>query len=181
MMTRGQERRSEVYSVVGSSDRPVAEGTREWGPEVRQSDGDVTDITYAAGRTISLGNYEFARVMVTVRGGWSPGDETVYDAALDAVRAFATAVLAREEAEVRGRPLKGEAAAIPALPGVRRLVGIEYGLTLNAGVKFESHKIECGITRPLADGEDAVEAVEALQEYLSKWAGSERDRLRGSE
>ncbi|MFA4971187.1 MAG: hypothetical protein WC683_01150 [bacterium] len=175
--TVGTERCTETYQVKGSPDRPVRDADRPFGPIAVQQGGDLVETMFALGRTISLGNYEFVRIQIGARVGFDPTASLMPDEALDAVRAFVGEVLDREEALVRNSPR--EEAPLPPLPGKRRFLWVEYGMTLNAAVRFEMHKLDLGLSRPIGDDEDAEEAVAALQEYLSQRIAAERERLRG--
>jgi hypothetical protein len=176
--TQGNERYTENYAVTGQPDRPVADAVRDFGPVVDQKGGDTLDLSYAAGRTISLGNFEFVRILIGACVGYVPVP-SVQDGAFDEVKAFVTEILAREEAMVRRA--QREQAALPPLPGVNRVIWVEYGLTLNAGIKYESHKVDIGMSRPIGDGEDPAEAMAAMETYLAQRVAAERDRLRGKE
>lgn len=176
MRTRGNERRTETYAVAGQDERAVADAAREYGPAVDQRDGDLEDLTYAAGRTISLGNYEFVRIQIGVRAGFAPGVDR--EAAFDTLQAWVAGVLGREEALVRQKAAPEQ--PLPALEGAQRLLWVEYGLTLNGKARFESHKVDLGVSRPLGDGEDAGAALEELQAYLSQRIDIEKSRVRGA-
>lgn len=176
MKTQGNERMTEIYNVVGSPEKPITDAARAYGPIVEQVDGALVEVTYAGARTISLGNYEFVRIQIGARVRVAP--EASADASFDAVLAFVSEILAREEALVRKSPR--EDGPMADLPGVRREVWVEYGMTLNAKVKYESHKIDIGLSRPIGDDEDARQAMTALEAYLSQRAAAERDRLQGT-
>ncbi len=177
MKTQGNERLTETYAISGEPERPVRDAAREYGPVADHQDADTVDVTFAAGRTISLGNYEFARVQIGARVGVDPAADQ--DAVVAGVQAFVAEILAREEALVRR--VQRVPDPLPHLEGRKRMVWVEYGMTLNAAQRFESHKIEVGISRPIGDAEDAAAAVDALQQYLAARVGAERDRLRGKE
>lgn len=177
--TQGNERYTETYAVTGQPERPVTDAARAHGPLVEQRGGDVLEMTYAAGRTISLGNFEFVRIQIGARVGYVPVPDANYDAAFDAVQAFVDAVLVREEALVRRTPVPE--GALPPLAGVNRVVWVEYGMTLNAGIKYESHKLDIGLSRPIGDDEDPAAAMAALETYLAQRVAAQRDRLRGKE
>lgn len=174
--TQGSENSSHTYAVVGSPDQPRTEENGPYGPVVEQRGGDLETVTFSIGRTISLGNYEFVRILIGAKqsvpdGGYSS------DAFAD-VESFVCEILAREEALVRKRPR--ENGPLPVLSGINRSVWVEYGLTLNAGVKFESHKVDVGLTRPIADDEDMVDVLSALQRDLSVRVNDKRTQLRGA-
>lgn len=177
--TRGNERVTEVYAVANEPDRPVRDAARDHGPLVEQAAGDTVDASYTAGRTISLGDFEFVRIAIGARTGRLPGDAGSDTDAFEAIQAFVGEVLAREEALVRRT--QREPQPLPPLPGIRRMIWVEYGLTLKAAVRYESHKVDIGLSRPLGDGEDAGAALAAIQEYLAARVAAERDRLRGKE
>lgn len=177
--TQGNERYTETYkNNREGTEKPVMDAAREYGPGVVQEGGDTMDLTFSAGRTISLGNYEFVRIQIGARGGFVPVPNAEYDAGYDKLKAFVSEILAREEAMVRKSQRKPE--ELPALEGTNRVVWVEYGLTINAAVKMESHKIDIGLSRPIGDDEDAASAVDALETYLAQRISAERDRLRGA-
>ncbi len=176
---QGDERITEQYRSNGE-DMPVRDAARNYGPTVDQQGGDMMELTYSAGRTISLGNFEFVRIQIGAKVGRNADvDNDKCDMKFDKVKAFVCEVLDREEALVR--KVTREPEALPALSGVNRAVWVEYGLTINAAAKFESHKIDIGLSRPIGDNEDASEAMTALETYLAQRISDERERLRGRE
>lgn len=177
--TQGNERYTETYkNNREGTEKPVMDAAREYGPGVVQEGGDAMDLTFATGRTISLGNYEFVRIQIGARCGFVPVPNAEYDAGYDKLKAFVAEILAREEAMVRNSNRKPE--ELPVLDGTNRMIWVEYGLTINAAAKMESHKIDIGLSRPLGDDEDAAVAVETIQTYLAQRISAERDRLRGA-
>ena len=177
MKQQGNERFTETYNVTGQAERPVTDAAREHGPVVDQQGGDTLDVSYAAGRTISLGNFEFVRILIGARTGVDP--EADQDSSLDAIKSFVIEILSREEALVRR--ISREDLPLPPLDGVNRVLWVEYGLTMNAGVKYESHKVDIGLSRPIGDGEDPAAVMASMETYLADRASAERDRLRGNE
>ena len=175
MKTQGNERMTLTHNVVGESEKPITNAIRPYGPVVDQVEGQMVDVSYAAGRTISLGNFEFVRILIGARVRIA--DLAAVDAAITGVQQFVGEVLGREEALVRKQPVGS--GSLPPLDGVRREIWVEYGMTLNAGVKYESHKVDLGLSRPLGDEEEAEGAMAELEAYLSQRVGAERDRLQG--
>jgi len=175
MKTQGNERMTRTYNVVGAQEQPMTDISRPYGPVVDQQDSQMVEVTYAAGRTVSLGNYEFVRIQIGARVRIA--DLGKVDEAFIGVQQFVDAVINREESLVRKQPVSSD--PLPTLEGVRREIWVEYGMTLNAKVKFESFKVDLGLSRPLGDSEDADAAMVALESYLSQRIDTERGRIRG--
>ena len=175
MKTQGNERMTRTLNVVGAQEQPMSDASRPYGPVVDQVDGSLVEVTYASGRTVSIGNFEFVRIQIGARVRIA--DAGAVDAAFVGVQNFVDAVIGREEALVRKQPVLD--GPLPTLDGVRREIWVEYGMTLNSKIKYESFRVDLGLSRPLGDGEDAEAAMLALETYLSQRVSDERDRIKG--
>jgi len=182
--SNGNERFVREHVVSGEEPTPVQEAHRDFGAPVLQQDEPMADIAFANGRTISMGSYQFARVQIGVRvvipelaGVPFAVRQEKSSGIIDQLSRFVQEVLAREEALIRR--IAREDQPLPMVPGVRRSVWVEYGLTLNAAAKFESHKIEIMLSRPLAEGEDAGLAMQEVEAYLAQRVNQERERVQG--
>lgn len=113
------------------------------------------------GLTINLGNYESARVDVTVE----PISEVAHiQDAWDWAEEWATEILNREAASAKGKDRKPR--VLPDPPEcVRALVlGLQYGLTINLG-NFESVKIDYGYTIP-ANPQQALQVWTEMSSFV---------------
>lgn len=183
MYQEGSERimRIKTKKEFGETiETPVTDAERPCGALVFHADVLTEDFPYARHRTISLGNYEFARIQIGVQYGLPLGTAAAeQEAALESARAFVREFLAREEAHVRRAPR--EVQALPVLPGIKRVVWVEYGLTLSSKVKMEGYKVDMGWRRPIADGADAAAAVTQLQDAMGNRIEEERNAIRGED
>lgn len=149
----------------------------EW---ARQDHDRADDCNVAAGITISRGNYQFARIDIGLTFVFDPA-VIEEDAAFDVAQAIVDEMLAREEAEIRGSTRT--TSALPKFgleQGIRgRSVYVGYGLTLNGAAKFESHRIDIGRTRRIADDADLAAEFEKLGEQISERITVEREKVEG--
>jgi hypothetical protein len=129
--------------------------------------GSAMSVTASAGRTISLGSFEFARV--TVRVTASVGRDQ-FASLQDAVNAIVEA----EEAS-----LKGEESARPELdiPGTDRSISIEYGMTVSLK-RYESAKVDVGITQPISDDDDFATKLAEVQSWVGDTLLAEVEKVK---
>ena len=114
--------------------------------EIRRVKAVNSSFRYSEGRTISLGNYQFARITVGAKAN-----------SLDDAINFTNEALNREVSK-----LTGESYEFQLLPQVNE-VELEYGLTLKIA-KFESGRIDVSASLPV---EGSVEAsLKILQDAL---------------
>jgi hypothetical protein len=142
------------------------------GSEARWGRTRVREVEYEAARTIALGEFEFARVGIVVSAA---GIDAV--ALLDAERELAAEFLGREEAAVTGVPREPQ--PYPALAGVRRSLGISYGMTLRGEGKRETVKFDVHLHEPLADGAGIEAAMGRIVAWLEDRVREERAAVQG--
>lgn len=134
----------------------------------------------SAGLTISRGNYQFARIDVGLTFSFAP-DTIAESDAFDIAHGIVDEILSREEAEIRevaraAHPLAGFG---PSEGITGRSIYLAYGLTLNGAAKFESHRIDIGRTKRVADDADLCAEFIALGEQLGERITLERARIEG--
>jgi hypothetical protein len=161
---RKRDRQRHPWRPAG---RPV-----ETGAEATWRCTRVREVEYEAARTIALGEFEFARVGIVVRAA---GVDAI--ALLEAERDFAREFLDREEAAVTGVPR--EAQAYAALPGIRRSLGISYGMTLRGEGKRETVKFDVHLREPITDGAGIEVAMGRIVAWLEDRVREERAAVRG--
>lgn len=120
-------------------------------------------VSYSAGKTISLGDFQFARVGVTVETEHGPNDESM-TSALDKTRLIAKEIVDQEAASVKGEDR--EAGVYDPTGFSKYRVTIEYGLTLKTG-KFDSAKVDISMTR-YTDDASFHGAVGAMRQQLAE-------------
>ena len=127
------------------------------------------------GATINLGNYESARVHVTID---AVGDIRKIEDTEAWIEAVAGEMLNREVAVMRQR--EREPKDVPACPDhVQYLVvGLTYGLTINVG-DFNSRKVDLGYSIPARPG-DVLDAFEKMGKYLGGRLQDKIQAIRGS-
>lgn len=142
------------------------------GSEARQLRTRVREVEYETARTIALGEFEFARMGIVLRAA---GIDRV--ALLEAMRAIATEWLDREEASITGVPR--EAQPYGALLGIRRSVGLNYGMTLRGEGKRETVKFDVQLHEPITDGAGVGDAMAHIIEWLEARVREERAAVQG--
>lgn len=132
--------------------------------------------SYSAGRTISLGNFNFSRVTATVEYWFLPADR---DAVLQYARQVVGEILEREVASCRGQQY--EAKPLDDCPDeVKNLtLQIEYGLTINLG-KFESAKVDVSYSQPIDEGQTVEQLILMVQDWCGKRVAEESTKIRKS-
>jgi hypothetical protein len=131
-------------------------------------------VRYSDGRTIALGEFEFARAEVTVAAA---AIGVGRDGLLDAMRAIAGEWLDRQEASVTGVPRADQ--PYPALPGARRSVGVGFGMTLRGEGKRETVKFDVFVSEPITDGAGVGRVLEGIGGWVEARAREERDAVTG--
>jgi hypothetical protein len=127
----------------------------------------VHEAGYSDGRTIALGEFEFARMEIGLE---ACGIER--EALVEAMRAIASEWLDQEEARITGVPREPQPFA--ALPGVRRRLRLGYGLTLRGEGKRETIKFDVHLCDPIPDGASVGEAIEGARQWLEARIREER-------
>ena len=143
-----------------------------FGSETRWGRTRVRDTGYDDGRTIALGEFEFARADIGLEA-----EGIDRDALIDAMRSIANEWLDREEASITGVPREPQPYA--ALPGVRRRVRLGYGMTLRGEGKRETVKFDVHLREPVPDGASVADTIERSMEWLEARVREERASVQG--
>lgn len=134
------------------------------------------DRAYAqAGRTISLGDFQFARFDVGIGAHY---DERAVseDDLFDELQAIVDEVCEQEEAEIRGTPREQATLEIGTkCTGI--VLTISYGLTLKGEQRFESHRVDLSRSRFVNDGADINAEFVKLQEWVGDRIEAEREKI----
>lgn len=136
--------------------------------EIAVQAGSAMNVTASAGRTISLGNFEFARVTVRL----SAAIERDQFASLQEV---ANSVVETEERVLKGG--EGSASDIGDIPGTDRSISIEYGMTISLK-RYESAKVDVGITQPISDDDDFATKLTEIQEWVASRLQEEVEKVK---
>lgn len=114
-------------------------------------------VGFSCGRTMDMGNFNFARIDVGVTFNGSGGH------AIDCARSICHEILDREAASVQSRSRENvEISGADDLTG--RIVRLNYGVTRSLK-GYESYKFDVSVEHPLDDGvlfEDALKEMQAL-------------------
>ena len=143
-----------------------------FGSEVRWKCTRVREEGYSNGRTIALGEFEFARADMGLEVAGVDREALV-----DAMRSIVTEWLDREEASITGLPREPQPYA--ALPGIRRRVRIGYGMTLRGEGKRETVKFDVHTCEPIADGASVGDVIGHVMEWLETKVREERAAVVG--
>lgn len=148
-------------------------GTGQWAKQ--EIEMSMTEVRVSAGRTVSLGNFEFARMNITMELR-CPVENVEWAHAYG--RSVVHEVLEREVASLGTSERQKLPLAQPPEDISGIMIGVEYGLTISLK-KFESSKVDVGVTRPVTDGESIDDVVDKLQEYVGAKVKIESDKIRG--
>ena len=133
-------------------------------------------VSVQGGRTVSLKQFEFARITVAMRTGVK--DPEKRDEAYDQCLGVVNEILNRECSKIAGDKRDDEAIAW-TVEGGQRTVTIEYGLTVSLA-RYESAKVDIGITQPISDDADIEKEIEALQKWTEEKIAKEDSKIRNS-
>ena len=132
----------------------------------------VREMEYVAARTIALGEFEFARAEIRIAAAGVDRD-----ALLEQAHGIAAEWLARQEASITGVPREDQ--PYGPLIGVRRSVGIGYGMTLRGEGKRETVKFDVFAMEPITDDRNFGATLDLLMSWVEVRAREERDAVRG--
>lgn len=127
---------------------------------------------YSAGKTISLGDFQFARVGVTIEIEHSPERE---GDAFSTARFLAKEIVDQEEASIKQEERSAHDFEDGGFSKYR--VTIEYGLTLKTG-KFDSAKVDVNMTR-FAERDQFGPTISDMRKALTERVMSEASSLKG--
>ena len=129
-------------------------------------------VTFGSGVTVTIGEYEFARIEVRVH---QAGDNR--DRLYEESKSVAMEFLEREEADATGLPRESQPYGV--LTGERREVEVLCGLTLRAA--SGTRKVDVGLKEVLDPDEKPGDGLERCKIWLDHRLRSERNRLLGIE
>lgn len=161
---RKKDRQRQPWRPAG---RPVSTGA-----QARWACTRVHEARYSRGITISLGEFEFARVEITLSAA---GTDRVL--LVEQMRDVAAEYLAREEALITGVPRENQ--AYGPVAALRRVVGIGYGMTLRGEGKRETVKFDVHCTEPIDDGASVGDALERVRAWIEMRAREEKAAVQG--
>lgn len=178
-VVEGSQFRMKTYRS-GGREVPNGESFEGTGRVATQRDVSLMPrVSASVGRTVSLGDYEFARFTVSM--SVSIEEEAKRKEALDALLLVVKEIVDREEAAIRGSSRKAVKVSWNMAGSYARMVSVDYGLTLKAKIKMEFNKIDIGLNEPIGDDEDMDEAVARVQEWVGQRMLEERAKLQGPE
>jgi hypothetical protein len=132
----------------------------------------VPRTAYTAGKTVSLGDYQFARFGVTIEVEHSVERE---EDAYNLTRLLAVEVADQETASIKGDEREPKPFTTGNFGKYR--ISLEYGLTLKTG-KFDSAKVDVSMTR-LTSHEDFGDTLALMRAKLSERITAEAKTLKG--
>jgi len=171
--------RNVLLHTIGKKGRLVEEKMQNDDKIIIQKDIDTEDISFSEGRTISLKNYEFARVSMGLKVGLEVGKtkeerDIIYNKLIMAVRE----ILDREEAYIRGQEYCKEKIDLKDV-GLKVSVWLDYGMTFK-GNGMDSHKIDISMSRYLPDDSDFEIQIEKIENEIGNRIGEERNKVLNS-
>lgn len=173
-----QGKNSVVHTVGKNPAKLVEENMENDGKFAVQTDEDTQDESSSCGRTISLGDFQFARVNTGIGVGLPFGaDKEARDLAHDRMEAAIDEVLDREEAFIRGQDRVHKYVVLNGL-GVKISIWLDYGLTLK-GKGRDSHKFDISSSRYLSDGSDFEAQIEELSKEVGERVGKRKKKVLG--
>jgi len=131
-------------------------------------------VAYSAGKTLSLGDYQFARVGVTIEVEYGLNDNP--DHAYDTVKYLAKEIVAQESASIK-REERENGEFLPGDYGKYRIT-LDYGLTLKTG-RFDSSKVDVILTR-YSTHKDLQGVLANMRGILSKRVQEEAVQIKSS-
>lgn len=175
-MDSKQGKISHVHEHKGSGEVALLKdehrGDGRWG---RQEIHGLDRAYAQAGRTISLGDFRFARFDVGI-GAYYDEREVSVDELFGELQAIVDEVCEHEEAEIRGTSREQAKLEIGTkCTGV--VLTISYGLTLKGEQRFESHRIDISRSRFVDDGADLNAEFLRLQVWVGDRIDAEREKI----
>ena len=165
-----------VKRRIGVAEEDEKSGGIENTAVVRPDVSSLPGIAVSMGRTVSRGNFEFARVNYKVEARLK--DESEASDTFEGLRAYIEEELEREVALIRksGRlPQHVFMKFIDNCCGVN--IFVEYGLTINLK-KYESAKIDISAMRPVPEDGDLAETMNSLRNWVGKRISGESKEIR---
>tara|TARA_Y100000310_G_scaffold96185_1_gene93958 strand:+ start:3579 stop:4100 length:522 start_codon:yes stop_codon:yes gene_type:complete len=134
----------------------------------------VPRTSYNAGKTISLGNYQFARVGVTIEIEHKSSEEASDDV-YEVAKYLAKEIVSQEEASIKKE--ERERGEFKTGDYTKFRLTLDYGLTLKTG-KFDSAKVDIALTR-YASLRDLSSTLNGMRELLSLRLREEAKEIKG--
>ena len=145
-----------------------------------QTDEDAMNLTVSGGRTISLKNFEFARVGMGIKVGLlGDPDKKERDKVYLRMRDAIEEVLDREEAFIRGEDREFTPVDLNGI-GVKVVIWLDYGGTFKKK-GMDSNKVDVSASRRLTDGSDFEEQLESLVAEVGERFGSYKSMILGTD
>lgn len=130
----------------------------------------VSRVAYTAGKTISLGDYQFARVSVSLET--EHGSD--FESAFETIKYLANEICEQESASVLSQEREQGDFKTGGLEKFR--LTIDYGLTLKTG-RFDSAKVDVALTR-YTDG-NLADVLSEMRSILSSRVMAEAKIIKG--
>lgn len=142
-------------------------------------DPSFVHVSVSMGRTISLGNFEFARVSVHLSARVAP---ECRDAAFSEIAEFVRIVVKNEASciqqdEDEESPVEEMSDfAFEQLKRAREIeIGLEYGITMSLA-RFDNQRIDITTSARVDNAEEIFEKLKCLQQWLSKRMDKEKQQ-----
>lgn len=129
-------------------------------------------LSYSAGKTISLGDYQFARVGVSIEVEYNQGEE---ERAFETTKYLAKEICEQESASVLSQDR--EAGEFTTGDFNKYRLTIDYGLTLKTG-RFDSAKVDVALTRYCLE-QNLGSVLQEMRAILSKKVTEEAKEIKG--
>lgn len=136
-------------------------------------ENDSSGIEVSRRRTVFLGNYEFAKIIV---GMSVDVDKDKKDKAFNEVVKVVNEVLYREVSNIKSIDRKNEEISLTS-DVRRRKISIIYGWTFRAKIDNEFHGINVGLNEPISDSENLEAAFLKLQTDVGEKLRIEKSRV----
>lgn len=170
MLEFGQVLVSRESKVGGVVERTMEGSVGSVGVEVADSKPAIRSVRM--GRTISLGDFNFARVDCGVEFAVGSGDAT------ETARMVVSEVLEREIAAITGNARKkGDLSVMDGLKG--RRIHVTYGMTKSLKA-YESARFDVTVDEPVADGVSFEEALASVQAVTGRFIEAELKRVKSA-
>ena len=112
----------------------------------------------SAGKVVSLGNYEFARVTISIKAYYAPEhEESGHKSLCD----FIVEHLEREIAKISNE--SRDSVVVTHVEPMSASIKVDYGLTLRGERRFESNKVDISVERFVGKGQSLVVVLQEAQ------------------
>ena len=174
------EGKDSLIHTTGKGSTLINEEAGSDGKPAEWTDEEVENMSVSSGRTIALGNWEYARVGFGVKTGLKyPVEQADRDEAYARMRDAIEEVLDREEAFIRGEDRAFGGIDLNGL-GVTTAIWIDYGLTFKKK-GMDSNKVDISSSRKLTDGSDFEEQINVLEKEVGDRIGEYKAMVLGTD